>query len=102
MYSENTEELPPGRGRFQVTPGNRLFVFYHVYGKNGDFSENRVVEIREDNSLSQAIAVPLTRPFRSFFTATVRGGSKPSDRIDVFGEDGHEQMRYACVWIIPD
>jgi hypothetical protein len=78
MFSEDAQELLPGRGRFQVIPGNRLFVFYHVYGKNSDFSENRVVEIREDNSLSSAVPVPLNRPFRSFFTATVRGGSKPS------------------------
>ncbi len=102
MYSEEPDTLLPGRGRFQITPDKRLFVLYHVYGKTGGSSENRLVEILGDNSLSPAITVPLKRPFSSFFTATVRGGSEPSDLIDVFGEDGQTEMRYARIRMISD
>ena len=102
MLSEESDMILPGRGRFQVTPENRLFVFYHVYGSVGGFSENRVVEIMKGNRLSSPVKVALVRPFSSFFTATVRGGSEPSDIIDVFGEDGQQEMRYASIRIIPD
>ena len=96
------DELLPGRGRFHVTADDRLFVFYHVHGRDNDFSRNRVVEILGDNSLSAALTVPLERPLSSFFTSTVRGGSAPSDLIDVLGEDGRQEMRYARIRIIPD
>lgn len=102
MLSEKADTLLPGRGRFQVTPENRLFIFYHVYGRSGDFSENRLVEIGADKHPSSALSVPLNRPFSSFFTATVRGGSARADVIDVFGEDGRQEMRYARIRIIPD
>ncbi len=102
MLSEESDDLLPGRGRFQVTPKNRLFVFYHVYGRDSDYSENRVVEILKDFRLSTSVKVALDWPFRSFFTATVRGGSEPSNVIDVFGEDGQQGMRYASIRILPD
>ena len=102
MLSNEQDTLLPGRGRFHLTSAGRLFVFFHVYARNGDFEENRVVEILKDNSLSPSLNVPLQRPFRSFYTATIRAGSKPADVIDVFGEDGREEMRYARIRIIPD
>ena len=102
MLSHEKDTLLPGRGRFHVVPANRLFVFYHVYAKNSEFSQNRMVEILEDYRLGEDVAVPLKRPFGSFFTATVRGGSKPADVIDVLGEDGRQEMRYARIRIIPD
>jgi hypothetical protein len=102
MLSVESDTLRPGRGRFQVTPGNRLFVFYHVYGKDGGFSENRVVEIMQDHRLGKPVRVDLKQPFGSFFTATVRGGSEPSHIIDVFGEAGNQEMHYTRIRIIPD
>lgn len=102
MFSEESDELLPGRGRFQVTQDNRLFVFYYVHGKGADFKENRVIEILDDHSLSTPVKVTLQRPFISFFTASVRGGSEPSNVIDVFGEDEQHEMRYARIRIITD
>lgn len=102
MLSEESDDLLPGRGRFQVTPDNRLFVFYHVYGNGSEFSENRVIEILKDFRLSAPVQVTLKRPIGSFFTATVRGGSEPSNIIDVFGEAGKQEMHYARIRIIPD
>ena len=97
MLSEESEPLQPGWGRFQVTPNNRLFVFYDVHGK--DVHENRLIEILPDFAFSSPIKVDLQRPFINFFTATVRGGPKPSNIIDVFGKDDKLEMRYAKILI---
>ena len=102
MLSNEEDILRPGRGRFQVTQENRLFVFYHVYGKEENQSENLLVEIGKDFRLSEPVTAGLERPFSSFFTATVRGGSEPSEIIDVLGEDGKQEMRYARIRIITD
>lgn len=101
MLSEGEEKPLPGRGRFQVTPDNRLFIFYHVFTENNNFTENRVVEVLADYSLSMSVRVPLQRPFSGFFTATVRGGSAPSDILDIFGKDDKNEMRYARIKILP-
>jgi len=101
MLSEQEDELQPGRGRFQVTPENRLFIFYYVHNENNDFMENRIVEVLADHSLSAPVKVELQRPFSNFFTATVRGGSAPSNMIDVYGKDDKNEMRYARIKILP-
>lgn len=101
MLSEEEENFLPGRGRFQVTPDNRLFIFYHVFTENKDFTENRMVEVLPDFSLSMSVRVPLKRPFSNFFTATVRGGSEPSDILDIYGKDDKNEMRYARIKILP-
>lgn len=42
--------------------------------------------------------IPLQRPFRNFFTATPRGGSKPCDTLDLFGLTAEpDTLRYARV-----
>ncbi|UCD50161.1 MAG: hypothetical protein JSW27_21860 [Phycisphaerales bacterium] len=78
----------PGRGRFHVTPDNRLFVFFYVSGTNANgqsISENRLLEIHADGSVGQAVRVPLEKPFSDFFTATVRAGSLPSLTLELLG-----------------
>jgi len=102
MLSDAAAEWRPGRGRFQIAPDNRLFVFYHVSAMESSISENRVVEILKDYRLSAPVKVALESPISNFFTATVRGGSEPSYIIDVLGETGQQEMSYAAVRIIPD
>lgn len=78
----------PGRGRFHVARENRLFVFFYVSGsdtKGRPISENRLLEILSDGSVGESVRVPLDRPFTEFFTATVRAGSAPSDKLDILG-----------------
>jgi hypothetical protein len=78
----------PSAARFQVTPENRLIVFYYVSGKNATgqpVSENRVMEIRPDGITSDQIRVPLKTPFTGHFTATVRAGSPPSKMLELLG-----------------
>jgi len=46
--------------------------------------------------------IELKHPFGSFFTNTPRGGSKPSDVIDIFGiADDNPNLRYARVRVVP-
>jgi hypothetical protein len=78
----------PGRGCFQVTPDNRLFVFYYISGQNAAgqrVSENRLFEVQKDGSVGAALVVPLRRPFTDFLSATVRAGALPSDCLEVLG-----------------
>jgi hypothetical protein len=78
----------PGRGRFQVTPDNRLFVFFYVQGRDAggrSVSENRLMEILPDGSASTSVRVPLKKPFTDFYTATTRAGSSPSRSLELLG-----------------
>ncbi len=77
-----------GRGRFHVAPDNRLFVFFYVSGSDSNgrsVSENRVLEILRDGSVSDSVRVPLKKPFTDFMTATPRAGSPPSGTLELLG-----------------
>jgi len=79
----------PSAGRFQVTPDNRLFVFYYVGGADAagkGLSENRLMELRPGGAASESVRVPLKVPFTSFFTATIRAGSPPSNTPELLGQ----------------
>ncbi len=87
------EEGKPGEvgswPRFQVTPDSRLFVICYVSGKGADgkaVSENRLIEIHPGGEIGAAVRVPLTKPFTSYFTANVRGGSPPSKTLELLGD----------------
>jgi len=88
VAEEGKSNERPGRGRFQITPDNRLFVFFYVSGSDSSgksISENRLLEILPDGSASNSVPVPLRRPFTDFFTATVRAGSPPSKTLELLG-----------------
>jgi hypothetical protein len=78
----------PGRGRFQVTPDNRIFAIFYVSGRTSEgqpISENRVIELLPDGSFGKAARLPLQHPMGEFFTATVRAGSPPSGFLEMLG-----------------
>jgi hypothetical protein len=78
----------PSAPRFQITRSGRLVLFYYVSGKNAagqSVSENRVLEILDNGNTTSPIKVPLASPFTGAFTATVRGGSPPSDTLELLG-----------------
>lgn len=89
----------PGNGRFHVLPDGRLLVVYYVSGQDAcgkAVSENRLVEIRPDGTIGQAVRIPLRKPLPSFFTATPRAGCAPLPLLDLFGDVGGT-MRYARI-----
>jgi len=88
VAEEGKSNERPGRGRFQIAPDNRLFVFFYVSGSNASgksISENRLLEILPDGSAGSAVPVPLKKPFTDFFTATIRAGSPPSKTLELLG-----------------
>lgn len=79
----------PARGRFQVAPEGRLFVFYYVSGRNAEgsaVSENRLMEILPGGKATEPVKVPLKHPMSSYFTATIRAGSPPTNVLDILGQ----------------
>ena len=95
-------EGTPGAPRFQIAPGNRLFVSFYVRGVNSSgktFSENRLLEIRSGGEPAKSVRIPFKHPFTAYFTATVRGGSPPSSILEFLGtrEQSRETISYARV-----
>jgi hypothetical protein len=85
LGSEIPQSIQP---RFQITPDNRLFAWYYVSGTDEQanrVSENRLVELLADGMTGTPAVLPLEHPMRMAFTATPRGGSAPSDVLDLFG-----------------
>ena len=86
---EGLSQEIPGYARFHATPDGRLFVFYYCSGVNAQgagVSENRIMEVFPDGTHGEPVRVPLEHPFTSFMTATERGGSPPSNDLEVLGE----------------
>jgi hypothetical protein len=93
----------PGYARFHSAGGGRLYVVFLCSGRNADgqpLSENRILQVLPRQDEAQPVSLGLKEPFRTFFTATERGGSKPSRLLDLFGtgRDG-TVPRYARVRI---
>jgi len=91
----------PGNGRFHVAGDGQLFVVYYCSGRTPggkSLSENRLLQVPTDANVPQPIRLGLKEPLHTFFTATERGGSAPSDTIDLFGV-GRESsvLRYARI-----
>lgn len=88
---ESSEEKPgpvASAARFHTTPEGRLLVCYYLAGRDSDrgvLSENRLLELPPDGSPLRPVTLPLKQPFSSFFTATVRAGSPPSNTLDLLG-----------------
>jgi hypothetical protein len=79
----------PGRGRFQMTPENRLFAVFYVSGsdaKGRGVSENRILDLKPDGSTSEPLRLALKHPMSEFMTATVRAGSPRSHELEMFGQ----------------
>lgn len=97
---QESQEIP-GWARFQATPEGRLFVFYYMRGKNAagePVNENRIREIFADGRLGEPVRVPLQHPLTTFFTACERGGSLPSEMLDVLGHaSGIPGLGYARI-----
>jgi hypothetical protein len=88
IAEEGGSQLIPGPARFHITPVNRLFVVYFIKGNNSSgqtIAENRLVEMTAGGIPGTPVVLPLKQPFSSFFTATVRAGSKQSEILDMLG-----------------
>ncbi|MDM8005485.1 MAG: hypothetical protein QUV05_04955 [Phycisphaerae bacterium] len=93
--------LMPSYARFHVMPGGRLCVVVagtmtDEAGK-GTFG-NYVARIGRTGDKMTWLLVHLKNPFHTFFTNTPRGGSEPSELLDLFGTASDSlQLRYARI-----
>jgi hypothetical protein len=91
----------PRYARFHAAANGKLFVVFSLSGstpKRGSFRDNRLLQVRPRKGKAAPVPLALREPFTTFFTATERGGSRPSELLDLFGvaQDG-QTLRYARV-----
>lgn len=102
---EGMSAVVPNGARFHVTPDKRLFVFYCATGTDAAgkaVQENRLMEVFSEGTIGQPVVVPMEHPmggFLGFFTATPRGGSAPSNTLDLLGHrlDSPSKISYARI-----
>ena len=99
-------DIPQGRPRFQVTPDGRLIVCYSLLNIAADGKrtyDNWVSELAADGTLGTPVKLPLQYPLSGFFTTTPRGGSQPSDTLELLGPRVGSQyaIHYARIRLYP-
>jgi len=96
--TEGGSGLEPSYARFHADPRGGLYVILAgttIDGRSRTFG-NFLGRIQADKATPKFQRIDLKHPFRTFFTNTVRGGSMPSNTIDLFGiADDDPNLRYA-------
>jgi hypothetical protein len=96
----------PAAPRFHALPDGRLLLIYHVRGSDPQgrsLSENRLMELLPEGvGPPPYVRVPLRHPMHTYFTATVRAGSAPSQFIDLLGHGtaANDTLRYARIRVL--
>jgi hypothetical protein len=97
---QDSNGLEPSYGRFHISSDGVLWIIAagtYTDGAGRTFG-NYVSRILPGQSGRKFVRIDLKHPFRTFFTNTPRGGSEPSDIIDLFGiADDNPNLRYAKV-----
>ncbi|OHB60134.1 MAG: hypothetical protein A2168_07535 [Planctomycetes bacterium RBG_13_50_24] len=94
----------PSFGRFHIGSKGELYVI--AAGTSNEKGQrtygNFLGRITAGKDKPKFEHIELKHPFGNFFTNTPRGGSKPSDIIDIFGTaDDNPNLRYARIHIEP-
>ncbi len=97
---QGSNGLEPSYGRFHISSDGALWVIAagtYIDGTKRTFG-NYIGRVLPNQSSPKFVRIELKHPFRTFFTNTPRGGSKPSDFIDLFGvADDNPNLRYARI-----
>ncbi|HLB72846.1 MAG TPA: hypothetical protein VJJ98_02405 [Sedimentisphaerales bacterium] len=96
----DSQAIEPSFGRFHIGSDGGLYVI--VSGAGGKAGAqtfgNYVGRVIPGSTSIDFTRLALKHPFGNFFTNTVRGGSAPSDTIDLFGiADDDPNLRYARI-----
>ena len=98
------EGFEPSFGRFHIDSAGKLYVIAAGTSvENGQRTYGNFLGlISAGKNKPRFERIELKHPFGNFFTNTPRGGSKPSDIIDIFGiADDSPNLRYARILIEP-
>jgi len=96
--------IEPSYGRFHISAAGELYVVVAGAGieKGQRVFGNYIGRIGTNDEKPTFERIELKHPFHNFFTNTPRGGSPPSDVIDLFGiADDSPNLRYARIRIAP-
>jgi len=100
---QDSKGLGPSFGRFHISSDGTLWVIAagnYTDGAGSTFG-NYIGRIPSAGSKPTFVRIDLKHPFRTFFTNTPRGGSEPSDVIDLFGiAEDSPNLRYARIRLI--
>lgn len=77
-----SDTVQPGSARFHQTPDGKLYAFAYI--ANAD-PGNYLIPIYPAPETPAQVKVPLAAPFSAFCLANTRGGTAPSNTIDIFG-----------------
>lgn len=100
--SPDEEGIEPSFGRFHINEAGELYVILAGTGIEGGqrVFGNYIGRVEMDGGRPKFERIELKHPFHNFFTNTPRGGSQPSNVIDLFGiADDHPNLRYARIRI---
>ncbi|HUT32424.1 MAG TPA: hypothetical protein VNE39_03005 [Planctomycetota bacterium] len=97
VENQPAKALVPSYAALHATADGRLVVLYHVNG--GEAAGNYALQLVPKSDPPPA-RLPLKLPLASFFAATERLGTEPSDTIDLYGPGPEPHtIRYAQVKI---
>jgi len=98
-YTEGEAGPVPVHARFHVAPGGRLYVVYYAGGqdeKGRSLAGDYLMQVLPEQS--QPVRLDLKNPLSSFLTATERGGTEPSNTLELFGIGADPlTLRYARI-----
>jgi hypothetical protein len=92
---QGSDTLDGGHARFHEAADGRLYAVAYIAGVD---TGNYLMPIYPKPEPESRVKIPLSAPFGSFFLAGVRGGTAPSNTIDIFGNaKSGEVLSYAQV-----
>ena len=89
----------PRYGRFHATSDGALYAVYSIHARDENGAarlENRLLRLTPKRD-AEPTRLDLKNPFGMFFTATERGGSAPSDTLDLLGPGSGSEIRHAQI-----
>jgi len=99
----DSKGLQPSFARFHIRRNGELHVIVASTSKSAGGLGNYVGRILPGSAKPAFVRIGLKHPFGNFFTNTPRGGSEPSDVVDVFGiADDGPNLRYARIRLESD
>lgn len=92
---EGSDTQDGGHARFHEAADGRLYAVAYIAGAD---TGNYLVPVYPEPQPAARVKIPLSAPFGSFFLAGVRGGTAPSNTIDILGHTkSGEVLSYAQV-----
>jgi hypothetical protein len=97
--TDKGEGLRPSYGRFHTDAEGKLWIVAAGWmQKDGKDTFGNFLLACDGQEGATVRPILLEHPFHNFFTATTRGGSRPSDTVDLFGiADDDPNLRYVRV-----